>query len=623
MQAEVPFLRRLSVNLSSIAAPVTYPRRLVRGSRRLGTGMMRRLISSIKERRIWQVLIAYPSVTFIWLQVVEFFINNYDLDERFLTASMIGAILLFPAAVIWNWRHGEVGAQPFSRIEFATYGLFGIIAMIGVGWYWGETPSHIRSADLDYEPARTVAVMPFENSGEDAEVQFLCDGIAESLINWLATVPDIKVIAKSAAFRLRDDVNDTAKLAEMLGVDGVISGHLERIGDQLVISTKFVDARDNSQLWGERLVRPDNEVLYLERSIVQSIKNGLKLEVSEDQHKSGGSGGTDDPAAYEHYLRGHYLIQSTNEESIEVGIDELHKAIEIDPRFARPYVDLADALSQKIYYGVDFYDDLLEEARGAAYTAVALAPDLAEAHTALAMILQFFVFDWSAVDDAFEAAIALKPQSAVSYHRYAVYLVLTLRPERAKEVAEHAVEIDRMDSSALHAIGLAAMFSSDFETAAKYMGEWNRYHPNSRWSYVKHSLMLSLNGECDRALQQATKAEELYSGAPPALHDSWLLWGYKVCGNEERFNRSKARIEAKLAENPDDINPAFMYLYAIDGDSDSLVELIGRVIDNRHPLTPFMGIFQIDFPGWDVSDTMPTDPRYLALLEKLGLPAAE
>jgi TolB-like protein/tetratricopeptide (TPR) repeat protein len=581
---------------------------------------MQRLISSIKERRIWQVLIAYPSVTFIWLQVVEFFINNYELDQRFLTASMIAAILFFPAAVVWNWRHGEVGTQLFSRTEFATYGLFGIIAVVGVGWYWNETPSRIRPADRDYEPARIVAVMPFENSGNDAEVQFLCDGIAESLINWLATVPGIKVVAKSASFRLRDDVNDTAKLAEELGVDGVISGHLERVGDQLVISTKFVDTRDNSQLWGERLVRPDNEVLYLERSIVESIKDGLQLEVSEDQHKTRGVGGTDDPAAYEHYLRGHYLIQSTNEASIDVGIDELHKAIEIDPRFARPYADLADALSQKIYYGIDFYDELVEEARGAAYTAVALAPDLAEAHTALAMILQFFAFDWPAVDEAFEAALALNPQSAVPYHRYAVYLVLTLRTQRAREVAARAVEIDGMDSSALHAIGLAAMFSADFETAAEYMGEWNRYHPNSRWSYVKHALALSLSGDCDRALQQATKAEELLNGDPWALIDSWLLWGYKVCGNTESYNRSKARIEAKIAEYPDKIDPGYLYLYAVDGDTDSLVEIIGRVIENRHPITPFMGILQVDFLGWGVSDTMPSDPRYLALLEQLDMP---
>ena len=581
---------------------------------------MTKLLASFTERRIWRVLVAYPSVTFIWLQVVEFFINNYDLDERLLTASIIAAILFFPAAVIWNWRHGEVGSQAFSRSEFATYGLFGIAAIAGVGWYWSVTPAQTRVAAQQFEPAHTVAVMPFENVGNDAEVQFLCDGIAESLINWLATVPDVKVIAKSAAFRLRDDVNNTTKLGELLGVDGVISGSLERIGEKIVISTSFVDTRDNSQLWGERLVRPDNEVIFLERSIVASIKEGLRLEVSDAPSAISASGGTDEPAAYEHYLRGHYLIQSTNTESINEGIEELREAIRIDPRFARPYADMADALSQMIYYGVDHFDDLVAEARGAAYTAVTLAPELAEAHTALANILQFFVFDWPAVDEAYESAISLEPQSAVPYHRYTVYLVLTLRLKDAREMAPRAVAIDALDGSSLHAVGLAAMFSEDFGAAAKAFGDWNRFHPDSRWSYVKHAVALSLDGQCDLATKQATKAEELLNGKPPALIDSWIAWGYKVCGNEEGYARSKGRIESKLRDNPDLIDPGFMYLHALEGDTDSLVDLIDRVIESRHPLTPFMGIFKIDYLGWAISDTMPTDPRYLALLEKLDLP---
>ena len=490
----------------------------------------------------------------------------------------------------------------------------------GVGWYWSTTPAHTRVITHDYEAARTVAVMPFENMGDDAEVQFLCDGIAESLINWLATVPDIKVISKSAAFRLRDNINNTTKLAELLGVDGIIRGRLQRMGGQIVISTSFVDTRDNSQLWGERLVRPFSEVIYLERSIVSSIKDGLRLKVSDTPSTISASGGTDEPAAYEHYLRGHYLIQSTNRESINAGIEELREAIRIDPGFARPYADMADAMSQMISYGVDDYDERVEEFRGAAYTAVALAPDLAEAHTALATILQYFVFDWAAVEKAYEAAIALEPQSPVPYHRYTDFLVLTLRLESAREMAARAIAIDALDGSSLHAVGLAALFSNDFESAVKAFGDWNQFHPNSRWSYVKHALALSLNGQCELAHQQITKVEELVNSRPSALMDSWIAWGYKVCNNEKGFAHSKARIESKLNENPDLIDAGFIYLHALEGDTDSLVDLLGRVVDSRHPMTPFVGIFQIDYLGWAVSDTMPTDQRYLALLEKLDFP---
>jgi len=106
--------------------------------------------------------------------------------------------------------------------------------------------------------------MPFANTGGDEEVQYLCDGIAESLINWLATVPDVKVVSKGASFRLRDSMYDTAMLSEQLDVDSVITGELERIGDTVVVSVRMVDARDESQIWGARLQQPSEDVIYLE-----------------------------------------------------------------------------------------------------------------------------------------------------------------------------------------------------------------------------------------------------------------------------------------------------------------------------------------------------------------------
>ncbi len=584
---------------------------------------MKDFLDRLVERRIWRVLVAYPSVTFIWLQAVEFFINNYGLDSRLLTASLIGAVLLFPAAILWNWRHGEAGAQEFSRSEIGSYSVIVAAAAVGCVWYWNTTPASMAPASEHFAPARTLAVMPFENSGGDADVQFLCDGIAESLINWLATMPDVKVVSKSAAFRFRDDIQDTAKLADVLGVDGIIRGRLEKVSGELVVSTSFVDVRDDSQIWGERLTRPMEELIHLERSIVESIKTGLQLQAPDSQTPPSASLETDSSAAYEHYLRGHFLIQSTNLESIHAGIEELRESVRIDPRFARPHADIADALSQLISYGGGDRDGaLLEEARAAAYTAIALAPDLAEAHTAMAIIQQFFLFDWAATEASYEAAIALNPQSPIPYHRYTDFLVLTSRAERGREMAARAIALDGFDSSSLHAVGLAAMVVGDFAAAAKAFGDWNRFHPASRWSYVKHAVALSLDGQCDKALEQGEKAEELMNNHPPTLQDSWLAWGYKVCGRDDKYAQSKARIEATRDENPELIDAGFAYLYALEGDSESLVDLVSRAVESKDPITPFIGIFQADNLGWSVSAALSEDQRYQAILDELQFPDA-
>jgi tetratricopeptide (TPR) repeat protein len=322
-------------------------------------------------------------------------------------------------------------------------------------------------------------------------------------------------------------------------------------------------------------------------------------------------------------MRGHYLIQSTNAESIDEGLEELRKAVRLDPQYAHPHADIADALSQLISYGANLGESILLEARGAAHTAVALAPNLPEAQTALATMLQWLVFDWKAVDAAYDAAVSLSPQNPVTYHRYTDYLVITLRFERAREMARLARERDPQSSSSLHAVGLAAMFSEDFPAAVEAFGEWNRIHPNSRWSYVKYALALSLNGQCDEALASLTKVEALLSGAPSALMDSWIAWSHKVCGREDLYQRSRKRIRAIWDADPDSLSPGYAYLLALEGDTEGLVKFLTRVVDEHSPFTAFISIFAVDYLGWAVSDKMPTHPEFRALRQRLNFPVID
>lgn len=582
---------------------------------------MAKLLNEFKERRIWRVLVAYPSVIFVFLQAIEFFINNYGLDGRFLTASLIGAVVLLPAAFVWNWRHGEAGKQRISRPELSVYAIFGMASIAAVAWYWTTTPARVQATVAgEFEPPRSVAVMPFVNGSDDADVQYLCDGIAESLTNWLATVQGIKAISKTATFRLRDQADDTAALRTQLGADSVIRGRLEKRGDQIVISAALVDTRDDSQLWGERLTRPLNEVIYLERSIVSAIKNGLRIKIRDSSDAHAASGGTNDPAAYQHYLRGHFLIQATDIESIAEGLDELRAAIQIDPKFALPYADIGDALSQMIFYGIYEGDELLGEARSAAFSAVALAPELPEAHTALAAVHQYITMDWKSADESYEAAIALSPQSPIPYHRYADYLWITLRHERAREMARLAIEFDPLDSNSMHAVGITALIAGDFKAAADAFGEWNRFYPGNRWSYAKHSVALALNGQCDQSLQQAEAAENLSQRPPSVLMDSWLAWAHHVCNQEDLYQKYKQRIEAAIAKDPQRLDGGYFYFYAIEGDSDRIIDLIQRVIDAKSPLTSFMQIALLDYMGWPVSKNLESNETYRNLLSSLDFP---
>lgn len=579
---------------------------------------MRRLITEFRERRIWRVLIAYPGAVFVLLQAIEFFINNYGLDGRLLTLGIVVAAGLLPAAVLWNWRHGEQGQQAFHKAEVATYVVVGVVTCIAALSYWRATPAPALVAETP--GVRTIAVLPFENTGGDAEVQYLCDGIAESLINWLSGVEGVKVVASTISLRLTEEESGNAALASSLGVDSVVRGRLQAVGDQVVVSASLSNTRDETQVWGERLVQPLAEILFLERSIVAAITGSLSLRIGGDDGSRSASAGTDVPEAYRHYLRGHYLIQATDGDTIQQGLDELRAAIASDPGFGAPYADIADALSQLVSYGYLEDDGLLAEARNAAYSAVALAPDLPQAHTALATMHQYVTFDWVAAEAAYEAAIALPPSSPVPFHRYADFLSLSLRLERAREMAARAIGVDPLDSSSMHSVGIAAMFAGDFAAAAAAMGEWNRFHPESRWSYIKHSLTLAFDGQCDASRDQAAEVEALSNGRFSPLANSWLAWGHRLCGRDELYQDKKAAIEAATAADPDHIDGGIAYIYALEGDAESLAALAEKLAVERHALRAFLQVFLLDDLRFPVTANLRKSEQYRALMRGLGFP---
>jgi len=581
------------------------------------------LFAEFKQRRIWRVLIAYPGVVFVALQVVEFFTNNYDLDHRFLTATMITALVILPAAVLWNWRHGEQGKQQFAGPEIGAYVLTGFAMLAAVGWYWQATPSEAHPAPQGVTSVRTVAVMPFTNVGGDSEAQYLCDGIAESLINWLASVPGVKVVSKSAAFRLREHSDDTEMLVETLEIDNLVRGRLEQIGDEIVVSAALVDVHDQSQLWGERLVQPLSGIMDLEHSIVLAIKDGLRLKVSDIKPDQRSAGGTDSPEAYQHYLRGHFLIEATDSESIEQGLEELREAISIDPQFALPHADIANSMLQMVLYGMPGSESLKGEARNAAFTAVALAPDLPEAQIALATVHQTITFDWEAAEEAYEAAISLSPQNPSPYHRYADFLWGTMRFDRALDMARHGLAIDPMDGSSMHAVGISLMYSGDFAAAASAFEEWNRFYPGSRWSYVKLALAQALDGRCEAAAEQAATAERLSQGRGSLMFEAWLAWGYQVCGQDDLYARSRTRMEAYRVADPDSIDPGLAFYRIMERDLDGLVKILEETVAVKSPVTMFLQLYLLDTVEGPLAGAISADPRMRELIRSLNFPPSE
>jgi len=582
---------------------------------------MSRLLREARERRIWRTLVAYPAGAFVGLEAVEFFIQNYGLPAKLLTVVLILLVVLFPAAVLWNWLHGPAGRQPFRRLELAAYGalLGGSVAI--AGWYWATAPEPAGAADTgtDADGRVSIAVLPFATVGDSAELGFLGDGIAENLIDWLSGQDGVRVISRSSSFALRDLVEQPQEIGRQLKVARALLGRIEMRGDEILVNVELVDTRDAGRLWGERFAEPEASVHELEAQIAGAIARGLRLGRAAVASSVPASR-AEDPEAYRLYLQGRFLAHGGSEADIDEGLEILRRATSLDPSLSLAYAAIADALTQKALFAVAPSDALIGEARTAANSAIALDPNLSDAWTALGSVRFIFDWDWRGAEEAFEKAIELGPANATAFHRYADLLWSQRRMSDARRIAARSLEMDPIDSNTMHAVGITALWDGDYAAAAEAFGNWKRLHPTRLWSYLKDGLSLAFAGDCPRALELAEESERLSEGFGSALYQSWLAWVYTLCDRPELVARAGRRLRTALAENRVEDPIAMVFQLAAEGDVEGTIEWIETSIDERSGSAPFLGSFWSEPGRRVVPAAVLRDPRVFELVRRMNLP---
>jgi serine/threonine-protein kinase len=253
----------------------------------------------------------------------------------------------------------------------------------------------VRTAPATVEPTdqvaiESVAVMPFVNAGAQKDMEYLSDGITESIINNLSRLPKLKVMARSSVFRYKGKEIDPQAVGRELNVRAVLLGRLEPRGDDLAISIELVDARDNRQLWGERYNRKLSDMMQVQADISHAVSEKLRLRLTGEEQKLLAKRYTENTEAYQAYLKGRYFWNKRNEEGFGKAIAYFQQAIDIDPNYALAYAGLADSYILKRIYALLQPGETLQQmeakAKAAAEKALAIDETLAEAHTSLGMI---------------------------------------------------------------------------------------------------------------------------------------------------------------------------------------------------------------------------------------------
>ena len=317
--------------------------------------------------------------------------------------------------------------------------LIGLLTALGLGYWF----FFLRSATP--KPIESIAVLPFVNESRNADVEYLSDGMTETLIGSLSQLPNLNVKARSSVFRYKGKEFDLPKIAQELKVQAILIGRVVQRGEQLTLSLELVDTRTENVIWSEQYNRKQADLITLQSEIARDVSSKLKTKLSGVEEAKVTKNYTANPEAYQLYLKGRYYWNKRTEESVRKGFDFFQQAIDKDPSFALAYVGLADSYfllgTGDAMTGVLAPQEAFPKASAATEKALEIDNSLAEAWASRARIA-WYEFDWVGTEKDLRHSIELNPNYPTAHHWYALLLSNRGRVDEALKEIHQAQELD-------------------------------------------------------------------------------------------------------------------------------------------------------------------------------------
>jgi len=452
----------------------------------------------------------------------------------------------------------------------------------------------------------SIAVLPFENVSNDPELEYLSDGIANSIISSLSQISNLKVMSSSSVRRYKGTNADPQVVAEELGVGAVLLGRVLQPGDTLSIQVELVDTQDNTQLWGEQYSRQPDEILALQEDIAREISDKLRLQLSGEDQAQLAKQGTANPEAYEAFLRGQHHFSRRNdsiedrERELENAIKYFEKAIEEDPTYAMAYTGLADTYTLQASNAIRTVQEVSPLAMAAAQKALDLDPTHAETHTVMANIKRQ-QWDWNGAEAEFKQALELNPNSVRTLRSYGNSLRARRRFDESIAELKKAHALDPPSSDFSAQVGWGLLYKRDYDAATEQFQKTLELDPGYMSAMGGLGQVYWWTGEHEKAI-----AQEEQIGTPGGLQMA-ALYRHLSSGN-----RAEA---ARTIENwpPPQLQPhTEAGFYVMLGDEDRAIELLETALDEG-----YAGVMWAN--AYLFFDPLRDDPRFQDLLRRMNL----
>jgi eukaryotic-like serine/threonine-protein kinase len=457
----------------------------------------------------------------------------------------------------------------------------------------------------------SIAVLPFENLSRDPENDYLSDGITGSLINIMATVPKLRVMAQSTVFRFKRREIDPQAVGRDLNVRAVLTGRVMQSGGALRIGAELVDVATGSRLWGAQYDRKPGDIFMIQDEISNEISGKLRLQLTGAQKRRLTTHHTEDCEAYQIYLKGRHHWNRWTEEGFYKAIEYFQKAVEKDPGYALAYAGIADSY---VLLGWNSYlppKEVFPKGKAAALTALRLDPDLGEAHTPLAAVLWLHDWQWHEAGKEFKRSLELNPTYPTANHWHAEYVMTMGRQVDAIALMKKSQDLDPLSLIINDAIGWANYMAQRYDEALEQLLQTVELDPNYPVTHWFLGAIYRATGRYELAITEGEKAVKLSGGSP--LMRAALAHSYGKAGKAKEALRILYEL-TELAKCKYVAPHFFAGIHIGLGDNDRAIACLEKSYEEHSHWLIYLHI--------DPSmDELRNDPRFQNLLRRVGLPA--
>ena len=457
----------------------------------------------------------------------------------------------------------------------------------------------------------SIAVLPFANMSADPEQEYFCEGLAEELIDALAQLEGLRVVARTSAFQFRAKGHDLREVGEKLNVKTVLEGSVRKAGNRLRINAQLINAEDGYHLWSERYDRDMDDVFAVQDEIARAVVDKLTVKLLGRSDAPLILRPTDNLEAYNWYLQGRHYRMKLSGAALEKGLECFTQALALEPTYAQAHAGIAYVQAVRGVLSLAAAPHtVMPEVKESALKALAIDETLVDAHTALAIVLHYYEWDWPGAEREYRRALGLDSHDAFARSHYAYFLGQQGRADESVAEARSAVERDPVSLLSRFILGSTLVMARRFDSAIAEAQAGIELDPSYAHMHQRLGWGLAGLSRYDEAVEAFRQATILAPGDP--VLQAHLGWGLGLAGRSQEALAILDDLERRRSQ--EHVGGCLLAWIGVGlGDHDHAISWLEQSAEERDGILTFVN-------RWFSFDPLRADPRFQALLRRMNFP---